>query len=122
MSPNPKHNGSKSKGLLNVWQGAALLTADCLGTGILALSKDVHVLGVWLGIGFIVLNLPINWYAGSILSDSAAYVEKRQRNYSEKSQSETRGILQEENEPTGIINYSSIENESHCEEEEDGGH
>ena len=31
---------------LNAWQGAALLTADCMGTGLLALPEDIKVLGV----------------------------------------------------------------------------
>ena len=47
---------------LTVWQGAALLTADCLGVGLLALPEDVKVLGRWLGLGFLLLNLPINLY------------------------------------------------------------
>ena len=47
---------------LTVLQGAALLTADCLGVGLLALPEDVKVLGRWLGIGFLILNLPINLY------------------------------------------------------------
>jgi amino acid permease len=63
---------------LSMWQGAALLTADCLGTGILALPHDIRVLGVGLGVGFLILNLPINLYAGTILSDAAGFVEGRQ--------------------------------------------
>ena len=64
---------------LNFWQGAALLTADCLGTGILALPHDIAVLGMWVGVGFLVLNLPINLYAGTILSHAAGHVERRQQ-------------------------------------------
>jgi hypothetical protein len=65
---------------LNVWQGAALLTADCLGTGILALPSDIHVLGYggWAGLGFLMANLPINLFAGTILSHTATHVEERQ--------------------------------------------
>lgn len=47
---------------LSVWQGAALLTADCLGVGLLALPEDIRVLGRWIGIGFLLLNLPVNLY------------------------------------------------------------
>lgn len=64
---------------LNIWQGAALLTADCMGTGLLALPEDVQVLGRWLGLTFLILNLPINLYAGTILSNAAGHVEQSQR-------------------------------------------
>ena len=64
---------------LSVWQGAALLTADCLGTGILALPADIKVLGATLGFGFLIAQLPINLYAGTILSHSASGVEERQQ-------------------------------------------
>jgi hypothetical protein len=47
---------------LSVLQGAALLTADCLGVGLLALPEDVKVLGKWIGLGFLILNLPVNLY------------------------------------------------------------
>jgi hypothetical protein len=63
---------------LKVWQGAALLTADCLGTGILALPGDIQVLGYGLGLGFLIANLPINLFAGTILSHSATHVEESQ--------------------------------------------
>jgi hypothetical protein len=66
---------------LNVWNGAALLCADCLGTGLLALPHDITVvLGSAWGLFFLILQLPINLYAGSILSDAALYVETRQAN------------------------------------------
>lgn len=64
---------------LNVWQGALLLTADCLGTGLLALPGDVKVLGYFVGLGFLILNGPINFYAGTILAGAATTVERRQR-------------------------------------------
>ena len=63
---------------LNVWQGAALLTADCLGTGILALPHDIQVLGRIMGLSFLILNLPINYYAGYILAQTAHVVENKQ--------------------------------------------
>jgi len=63
---------------LNVWQGAALITADNMGTGLLALPHDVAVLGFGFGLGFLIANLPINLYAGTILCTSARYVEQEQ--------------------------------------------
>lgn len=63
---------------LNVWQAATLLLADCMGTGLLALPEDIKVLGRWIGLGFLVMNLPINFYAGTILSNAAAHVESTQ--------------------------------------------
>lgn len=62
---------------LTVVSGAALIMADCLGTGILALPADIHVLGLGVGLTFLILNLPINLYAGTILSRSATWVEDR---------------------------------------------
>jgi amino acid permease len=70
--------GEKDYKYLNAWQGAALLTADCLGTGLLALPHDIEILGKLLGLGFLVLNLPINYYAGVIFHKTATYVENRQ--------------------------------------------
>lgn len=63
---------------LNAWQGSALLTAECMGTGMLALPADVSVLGYGLGLGFLILNLPINLYAGTVFSHTAAAIETRQ--------------------------------------------
>ncbi|CAB9510984.1 expressed unknown protein [Seminavis robusta] len=88
---------------LNIWQGATLLTADCMGTGLLALPEDIKVLGRWWGLGFLILNLPINFYAGTILSDAAAYVERTQNEENEayeKRQLEVRQLqqIQEEEE------------------------
>ena len=62
---------------LTIVSGAALIMADCLGTGILALPADIHVLGLGVGLAFLVLNLPINLYAGTILSRSATWVEDK---------------------------------------------
>lgn len=63
---------------LNAWQGATLLTADCLGTGLLALPDDIRVLGAVVGLGFLILNLPINYYAGYIFHKTANAVEAKQ--------------------------------------------
>jgi hypothetical protein len=46
---------------------------------ILALPHDIAVLGKWIGVGFLVLMLPINLYAGTILSYAADYLERKQR-------------------------------------------
>ena len=46
---------------------------------ILALPHDIAVLGKWVGVGFLILNLPINLYAGTILSRAADYLERKQR-------------------------------------------
>lgn len=64
---------------LNAWQGAALLAADCLGTGLLALPADIRALGTVPGLGFLVLNLPINFFAGLIFHKTATAVEQRQK-------------------------------------------
>lgn len=62
---------------LSMIQAATLLTADCVGVGILALPKDVKELGWILGIGFLILNLPINYYAGKILAVTATHMEQQ---------------------------------------------
>lgn len=56
-----------------------LLTAECLGTGLLALPGDIHILGFWPGILFLLCNIPINLTAGTLLSASASFVEDKQR-------------------------------------------
>ncbi len=61
---------------LTLITGALLLTADCMGTGILALPGDINTLGQTFGIVFVVLNLPVNLYAGTILSQCALFVEE----------------------------------------------
>jgi hypothetical protein len=63
---------------LNMLQGAALLMADCLGTGLLALPQDIQVLGKVIGLGFLILNLPINLYAGTILSWAADHIDDKE--------------------------------------------
>jgi amino acid permease len=60
---------------LVLWQGVALLTADCLGVGVLALPHDIKTLGWGLGFSFLIANFPINYYAGNLLSVIALDVE-----------------------------------------------
>ena len=64
---------------LNYLQASALLVADCLGVGILALPQDVHELGWGVGLGFLLLNLPINFHAGVVLADAALQVESNEQ-------------------------------------------
>ena len=61
--------------LLSVGQAATLLTADILGTGLLALPENVNVLGRPVGLTFLILNLPINWFAGYWLCLAANGIE-----------------------------------------------
>ena len=70
--------GTEGDPKLSMWQGAALLTAECLGTGLLALPANVQILGVKFGIAFLVSNLPINLYAGTIFHWAATAIEERQ--------------------------------------------
>ena len=86
---------------LNIWQGAALLTADCLGTGILALPHDIEVLGTMLGLGFLIINLPINYYAGTILSDTAHVVESKQHQDNVKYQQAKKKLEMQQRSDTG---------------------
>lgn len=60
---------------LVMWQGIALLTADCMGVGILGLPNDMKLLGWAVGLSFLVLNCPINYYAGNLLSILALNLE-----------------------------------------------
>ena len=62
---------------LTILTSALLLTADCMGTGILALPSDVQTLGRGFGLAFLIVNLPVNLYAGTILGWSAYYVEEK---------------------------------------------
>ena len=59
---------------LSMFTGAILLTADCMGTGILALPADVQLLGRGWGIAFLLFNLPINLYAGGYIQLKHKYV------------------------------------------------
>lgn len=60
---------------LTLLTGALLLTADVVGTGVLALPADVRTLGTGWGLGFLLLNLPANLYAGTVLGRCARFVE-----------------------------------------------
>ena len=62
---------------LTILTSALLLAADCMGTGILALPSDVQTLGRGIGLAFLIFNLPVNLYAGTILGWSAFYVEEK---------------------------------------------
>lgn len=75
VSNGNKDSEHDASNALSLVSGSILLMADCLGTGILALPYDVKVLGGWGGIFFIIINLPINLYAGTILSTVASTVE-----------------------------------------------
>ena len=84
---------------LNVWNGSALLVADCMGTGLLALPNDIKVLGTF-GMLFLIANLPINWFAGNMLSLAADRVEQRggkQEQQQQQMTTITSGLLQEDN-------------------------
>ena len=70
---------SRTMSLLSTRQAVALLIADCLGTGLLALPQTVWILGRTLGLGFLIGNLPMNWYAGTLLSRAAYQVEQQQQ-------------------------------------------
>ena len=67
---------------LTLVTGALLLTANCMGTGIIALPADVQTLGQTFGLVFILLNLPVNLYAGTLLSKSALFVEENMLGHS----------------------------------------
>ena len=63
---------------LSMLQAATLLTADCMGTGLLALPQDIQVLGGTFGFIALIVNLPIAWYAGYLLSQTAGRVEGKE--------------------------------------------
>jgi Transmembrane amino acid transporter protein len=63
---------------LSMLQAATLLTADCMGTGLLALPQDIQVLGGTFGFIALIVNLPIAWYAGFLLSQTARRVEGKE--------------------------------------------
>jgi hypothetical protein len=76
--PLPSH---KEESRLSLWQGILLVTAECVGVGILALPHNVHSLGggttggAMVGLGFLILNLPINFVAGNYLCGMAMELE-----------------------------------------------
>jgi Transmembrane amino acid transporter protein len=69
---------STTDDLLVVWQGIALLTADCMGVGVLGLPNDIKSLGYVAGFTFLLGNFPINYYAGNLLSTLALNLEQQQ--------------------------------------------
>jgi amino acid permease len=77
IDSNYSQGNDDASHLLNVAQGAILLTAECLGTGLLALPGNIATLGSLLGFFFLLLQLPINLYAGTILHWTALDVEKQ---------------------------------------------
>jgi amino acid permease len=102
---------------LNVWNGSALLVADCMGTGLLALPNDIKVLGPTFGMLFLIANLPINWFAGNILSLAADRVERGGQQQQQQMTTIatatvtaiTSGLLQEDN-STSISNRTENNN------------
>lgn len=72
---NSNNDNTINSNKLVLWQGVALLTADCLGVGVLALPNDIRVLGYGLGLTFLILQFPINFYAGDLLSVMALQLE-----------------------------------------------
>lgn len=72
---NGNANDDNAQQKLVLWQGIALLTADCMGVGILGLPSDMKLLGWAIGLTFLVLNCPINYYAGNLLSMLASDIE-----------------------------------------------
>ena len=96
FSVDSKNYQDVSNNDLNVVQAAFLLMADCMGTGLLALPEDIEVLGRWIGLGFLILNLPINLYAGKILSDTAAHVERVQSEENDIYQRRQNGMMQQQ--------------------------
>jgi hypothetical protein len=72
------HSYGSSDDLLVVWQGIALLTADCMGVGVLGLPNDIKSLGYVAGFTFLLGNFPINYYAGNLLSVLALDLENQQ--------------------------------------------
>ena len=73
---NKKYYIDPSSNDLGLISGAALIIADCMGTGILALPYNINItLGKGFGLFFLLLNVLINLYAGTILCNVALLVE-----------------------------------------------
>lgn len=51
-----------------------------MGVGILGLPSDMKLLGYAVGLSFLVLNCPINYYAGNLLSILASDIEMKEDN------------------------------------------
>ncbi|KAG7345355.1 transmembrane amino acid transporter [Nitzschia inconspicua] len=73
------HSDVANEELLVVWQGIALLTADCMGVGVLGLPNDIKSLGYVAGFTFLLGNFPINYYAGNLLSVLALDLEHQHK-------------------------------------------
>jgi len=67
--PSSTHN------LLSLHAAAALLVAENVGTGVLGIPGFVHTLGWTYGIAFVLLQIPLNLFAGSELDRVATNIE-----------------------------------------------
>ena len=95
---------------LTIITGAALIVADCMGTGILALPYDINItLGMGFGLFFLILNVFINLYAGTILCNVALLVERR-----------LSGSYGSIIDGSSGDNHDSVTNNDDCENDEDG--
>jgi hypothetical protein len=79
-----------------------------MGTGILALPADVQSLGRGVGLAFLIFNLPVNLYAGTILSWSALFVEEKILNDSKSGGHEGELELTNERAKKNKRGYSSV--------------
>ena len=59
-----------------------------MGVGILGLPNDMKVIGFSIGIGFLLLNCPINYYAGNLLAIVASNIENENQNENENENKE----------------------------------
>lgn len=90
MEPIPQSNNESQSQHLNekkleVWLGSALLSAECVGVGILALPHDVkNVIGLRYGLFFLILNFPINYIAGNFLSILALDIENKEESHEQE--------------------------------------
>ena len=90
MEPIPQSNNESQSQHLNekkleVWLGSALLSAECVGVGILALPHDVkNVIGLRYGLFFLILNFPINYVAGNFLSILALDIENKEESHEQE--------------------------------------
>lgn len=78
FSVDSNYSDEAQHNVLSMVRGSTLMTAEMMGTGLLALPFAIHTLDTAWGIAFLILNLPINWYAGWILHKAAAFVERQQ--------------------------------------------
>ena len=66
---------SRPDARLGVPATAALLVADVVGTGVLALPRNVRAVGLPFGLAFLVAQVPLNQLAGAMLDRAAASAE-----------------------------------------------